>query len=136
MKLRWAFQAIGGSIWDAGATTLRTATLALVHSAAKYCSPVWCRIAHTWFSNEPINGTLHIVTGCLCPKPIDNLFALAGILPTKLRRKQAMLSLAHQAQGPEHILYERIFSPLYEGHQKLKPRHPFVPAALECKPLF
>jgi len=29
----------------AGATTLRIATLALVHSTAEYCAPVWCRCA-------------------------------------------------------------------------------------------
>ena len=33
---------LAGSGWGAGATTLRTATLALVHSTAEYCAPVWC----------------------------------------------------------------------------------------------
>ena len=32
-----------GSCWGAGATTLRIATLVLVHSTAKYCAPVWLR---------------------------------------------------------------------------------------------
>ena len=36
-----------GSGWCAGAKTLRIATLSLVYSAAKYCTPVWCRSAHT-----------------------------------------------------------------------------------------
>jgi len=31
---------IAGSDWAAGATTLRTATLVLVHSTADYCAPV------------------------------------------------------------------------------------------------
>ena len=35
--------------------------------------------------------------------PYINLFVLAGILPTELRRKQAMLSLARRAQESEHI---------------------------------
>ena len=38
---------LAGSGWGAGATTLRTATLDLVHSTAEYCTPVWCRSAHT-----------------------------------------------------------------------------------------
>jgi len=38
---------LAGSGWGAGATTLRTATLALVHSTAEYCAPVWCRSAHS-----------------------------------------------------------------------------------------
>ena len=32
-----------GSGWDAGAKTLRIATLSLVYSTAEYCAPVWCR---------------------------------------------------------------------------------------------
>ena len=31
---------LAGSGWGAGSTTLRTATLALVHSTAEYCTPV------------------------------------------------------------------------------------------------
>jgi len=41
--LRW----LAGSSWGTGATTLRTATLALVHSTAEYYASVWCRSAHT-----------------------------------------------------------------------------------------
>ena len=32
---------LAGSGWGAGTTTLRTATLALVHSTVEYCAPVW-----------------------------------------------------------------------------------------------
>ena len=35
---------LAGSRWGTGATTLRTATLALVYSNAEYCAPVWCQI--------------------------------------------------------------------------------------------
>ena len=38
---------LAGSGWGAGATTLRTATLALVHSTAYYCALLWCSSAHT-----------------------------------------------------------------------------------------
>ena len=62
------------------ATTLGTATLALVHSAADYCSPVWCHSAHTHLINKPINDALCIVTKCLRPTPTNNLFVLPGIL--------------------------------------------------------
>ena len=44
-----------GSGLGAGATTLRTATLALVHSTAEYCAPVWCRSAHTRLIDPTIN---------------------------------------------------------------------------------
>ena len=106
---------MAGSSRGADVTIMRTATLALVHTAAEYCSPVWCHSAHTRLINKPINDALRIVTGCLRPTPIDNLFVLAGILPTKLRRKQAMLSLARRAQGSEHILNKRLLYPPYRG---------------------
>ena len=122
---------LAGSSWGAGAMTLRTATLALVHSAAEYCAPVWSRSAHTRLIDKPINDALRIVTGCLRPTPTDNLYVLAGIQPSELRRKQAVLSLACRAQEPEHLLHNRLSSLPYGGHRQLKSRHPFVPAALE-----
>jgi len=64
---------LAGSGWGAGATTMRTATLVLVHSTAEYCAPVWCRSAHTRFIDPTINDALRIVTGCLRPTPADNL---------------------------------------------------------------
>ena len=111
--------------------TLRTATMALVYSAAEYCAPAWCRSAHTRLIDKPIKDALRIVTGCLRPTPTDNLYVLAGIQPSELRRKKAVLSLACRAQEPEHLLYDRLSSPAYAGHRQLKSRHPFVPAALE-----
>ena len=86
----------------------------LVQFAAKYCSNVWCCSAHTCLINKPINDALHIVTVCLHSTPIDNLFVLAGILPTELCSKQTILSLACQAKRPKHILNKRLLSPLIE----------------------
>jgi len=60
-----------GSGWGAGATTLRIATLALVHSTAEYCPPVWCCSAHTCLIDPAINDALRIVTGCLRSTPAD-----------------------------------------------------------------
>ena len=60
---------LGGSGWGAGATTLRIATLALMHSTAEYCAPVWCCSAHTRLIDPAINDALRIVTGCLRPTP-------------------------------------------------------------------
>ena len=68
-----------GSSWGAGARTLRLATLALIHSAAEYCAPVWSRSAHTRLIDKPINNALRLMTGCLRPTPTDKLFVLSGI---------------------------------------------------------
>ena len=52
--LRW----LAASGWGAGAITLQTATLTLVHSTAEYCAPVWCRSALTRLINPAINDAL------------------------------------------------------------------------------
>jgi len=57
--LRW----LAGSGWGAGATTVCTVTLALVHSTAEYCAAVWCRNAHTHLIDPAINDALRIMTG-------------------------------------------------------------------------
>jgi len=67
------FRQPDGSSWGGGAKMLRIATLALVHSTAEYCAPVWCRSAHTRLINPAINDALRIVTGCLRPTPADNV---------------------------------------------------------------
>ena len=58
---------LAGSSWGAGATTLRTATLAQVHSTTECCAPACCRSAHTFLSGLAINDALLIVTGWLRP---------------------------------------------------------------------
>ena len=95
-----------GSGWDAGAKTLRIATLSLVHSTAEYCVPVWCRSAHTCLIDSVLNNALHMVTGCLRPTPTDHLPVLSGIQPAELRRMGATLSLAYRGSlDPDHILH-------------------------------
>jgi len=120
---------LAGSGWGAGATTLRTATLALVHSTAEYCAPVWCRSAHIRLIDPTINDALRIVTGCLRPTPADNLPILAGIQPAELRRSGATLSLGRRAMEPGHLLHSALTRPSSAVARRLKSRHPFVPAA-------
>ena len=59
------------------------------------------------------------------------LCIFAGIQPTELHRRKAVLCLACRAEEPEHLRYERLLSPLHEQLRQLKSRHPFVPASLE-----
>ena len=84
---------------------MRIATLALEHSTAEYCAPVWCRSAHTRLIDPAINDALRIVTGCLHPTPADTLPILAGIQPAELHRNGATLSLARHAMEPGHRLH-------------------------------
>ena len=114
--------------WEANAAVLQTAALALVYFTAKYCAPVWCRSVHTHIIDMAINDTLRVVTGCLCPTPLDNLPIFAGIQPAELLQRQAMLSLSYRALVPGHLLYHKLADPAKQP-QQLKSRHPFVPAA-------
>ena len=123
--LRW----LAGSGWGAGATTLRTATLPLVHSTAEHCVPVWCRSTHTRLIYPTINDVLRIVTGCLRPTSADNLPILAGIQPAELRRNGATLSLARRAMEPGHLLHSALTRPPSANARRLQSGHPFVPAA-------
>jgi len=120
---------LAGSRWGAGATTFRTASLALVHSTAEYCAPVWCRSAHTCLIDPTINDALRIVTGCLRPTPTDNLPILAGIQPAELRRRGATLSLGRRAMEPGNLLHSALTHPSGAAALRLKSRHPFLPAA-------
>ena len=119
-----------GSGWGAGAKTLRIATLSLVYSAAEYCAPVWCCSAHTRLIDSVLNDTLHIVTGCLRPTPMDHLPVLSGIQPAELRRLGATLSLAYRGSlDPDHILHGLLSGSSDTGQVRLRSRCPFVPGA-------
>ena len=121
------FKRLAGSSWGASATTSRTATLALVHSTAEYCAPVWCHSAHTRIIDKSINDAMRIVTGCLCPTPTNNLVILAGIQPIELRRQETTLPLACRAQEPEQLVQKKDYVLISFGHlRQLKSRHPFV----------
>ena len=115
----------------AGAKTLRIATLSLVYSTAEYCTPVWCRSAHTRPIDNVLNDALRIVTGCLRPTPTNHLPVLSGIQPADLRRMGATLSLAYRGSlDPDIILYGLLSGSPDTRQVRLRSRRPFVPAAL------
>jgi len=94
-------------------------------------APVWHRSKHTRLVDKPIHESLRLVTGCLRPTPIDNLFVLAAITSTELRRKGASLSLARRSMDPEHRFCDQLLITPTTQQRELNTRHPFVPAALE-----
>ena len=119
-----------GSGWDAGAKTLRIATLSLVYSTAEYCAPVWCCSAHTRLIESVLNDALRIVTGCLRPTPMDHLPVLSGIQPAELRRMEATLSLAHRGSlDSDHILHGLLSGSSDTRQVRLRSTRPFVPGA-------
>ena len=101
-----------------------------LYSTAEYCSPVWCRSAHTGLIDGVLNDALCIVTGCLRPTPTDHLPILLGIQPAELRRLVAILSLAHRGSlDPDHISYGCLRGSSDARRERLRSRRLFVPAA-------
>jgi len=119
---------LADSGWAAGATTLRTATLTLVHSIAEYCALVSCRSDHTRLIDPAINALL-FVSEYLRSTPADNLLTLVGIQPAELRHKGATLSLERRAMEPGHLFHSALTCPPSANARHLKSRHPFVPSA-------
>jgi len=108
----------GGLLPRAGATTLRTATLALVHLTAEYCqcAPAWCCSVHTSIIDFAINNALWTAIGCLRPTLADNLSILAGIQPAELRHRGATLSLARPEMESGHLLHWTLTRPPVAMH--------------------
>ena len=119
-----------GSVWSAGAKTLRIATLSLVYSTADYCAPAWCRSTHTRLIDNVLNDILSIVTGCLRLTPTDHLPILSGIQPAEFRRLGATFPLAYRGSlDPDFILHIPLCGYSDTRQARLRSRLPFVPAA-------
>ena len=122
---------LAGSGWGAGATTLRIATLALVHSTAEEATALLPGAV----ARKPASLILSSTTPCqfwlgACVlHQRTTLFILAGIQPDELRRNGATLSLARLAMEPGHLLHSALTRPASANARHLKSRHPFVLAA-------
>jgi len=77
------------SRWGARPDVLRTTALALSFSAAEYGCAVWGRSSHTKKVDTALNHTCRIITGCLRPTKVENLYAACGIAPPEIRREVA-----------------------------------------------
>ena len=85
---------------------------------------------YTRLIDSVLNDALRIVTGCLRPTPTDNLPVLSGIQPPELRRQGATLFLTNRSfLDPGHSLHGQLTEPQAASKERLKSRHPFVPAA-------
>jgi len=87
---------LAGSTWDASANTLRSSALALCHSAAEYCAPVWSRFAHTSRVDVQLNSAMRLISGTLRSTPLPWLPVLSNIEPPALQRKVATDNLVEK----------------------------------------
>lgn len=81
-----------GTSWGASAGCLRTTTLALLYSCAKYCSSSWLNSAHAYKVDVELNKSMRTITGTVSSTPVEWLPALSGILPPSIRRKNNLLT--------------------------------------------
>ena len=78
---------LSNSKWGAANTsTIRTTALALCYSVDEYAAPVWARSSHAQKLNRELNSACRAVTGCLEPTNVEDLYLLAGIAPSDIRR--------------------------------------------------
>ena len=97
---------LSNSKWGANSSTIRTTALALCYSVAEYAAPVWARSSHTQKLNPELNSACRVVTGCLKPTNVEDLYLLAGIAPPDIRRDVcARVEKTKQETNESHSLY-------------------------------
>ena len=77
---------LANSRWGTNARTIRTTAFAFCYSTAEYAAPVWERSAYAHLLNPELNQACRAITGCLKPTNVENLYLIAGIDPTEIRR--------------------------------------------------
>lgn len=108
--------------WGAHPHTLRTSALALTYSCAEYAAAVWERSANAKHLDPLLNETCRIITGCLKPTPVNQLYLLSGIAPPKVRRSTAsMVERSKQLNDPRHPMFGQ-----EPARSRLKSRHSFL----------
>lgn len=78
---------LAATTWGCKADALRTSTLALVHSVAEYCAPVWAGSHHTELVDVEINSALRTISGTVRPTNTEWLPVISNIFPSDLRRE-------------------------------------------------
>ena len=55
-------------------------------SVVEYCCPVWARSTHRELVDTTLDETCRLITGCIRPTAIPDLYVLSGIAPPEIRR--------------------------------------------------
>ena len=82
---------LAGTSWGSKGATLSTASLALVYSAAEYCSPTWSQSSNVKKIDTILNVTMRIITGTLQPTPLPWLPVPSNITPPSICRQNHAL---------------------------------------------
>ena len=106
------------------ASTLRTATLALCFSVAKYCAPIWCRSTRTKLVDSHISSAMRMISGSVMSTPVQWLPVLSNIAPAYLLRNSASVKILDKIRL--HLnLPVQVFKDIYEPPEfRLPSRRP------------
>ena len=117
-------QKLAGTKWGASAHTLRTSALAIVYSAAEYCSPAWEGSTHTKRVDTALNQAMRVISGTVKSTPTVNLPVLSGIAPPEIRRRTNTAKMMWRAQkDPTSLLHGIVATE--PAVPRLKSRSPF-----------
>ena len=116
---------LAGTTWGAHFDVLQTSTTALAFAPAEYCSPVWCRSAHTHRLDSALNNGLRLVSGCIWSTPTFMLPVVSGIMPPDIRRNKQCLALSRRAEAYDQHALHNIVTASTQGRKRLQSRHPF-----------
>ena len=104
------------------ARTIRTTALALCYSTAEYAAPVWERSAYAHLLNPELNQACRAITGCQRSTNVENLYLLAGIAPSEIRRSVcARVERTKQVERETHSLFGHT-----PARRRLKSRRSFL----------
>ena len=117
---------LAGTKWGAHFDVLQTSTTALAFAPAEYCSPVWCRSAHTHRLDAALNNGLRLV--CIRSTPTFMLPVVSGIMPPDIRRNKQCLALSRRAEADDQHALHNIVIASTPVRKRLQSRHPFLRA--------
>ena len=100
---------LSNSKWGCNTNTIRTTPLALSYSAAKYACPVWDRSPHASKRDHELIDACRLITGCLRPTNVEELYLHAGIAPPDIRRDVcARMEKKKQETNSAHSLHGQV----------------------------
>ena len=91
-----------GTNWGVCPHTMRTTAITLWLSMAEYCCPVWARSTHRKLIDITLNETCRLITECIRPTAIPDLYVLSGIAPPEIRRR-----VHSQNERSKQLTYQR-----------------------------
>lgn len=116
---------LAATTWGCKADTLRTSTLALVHSAAEYCAPVWAGSHHTDLVDVEVNSALRNISGTVRPTNTKWLPVICNIFPSDLRRELIIRKEHDKISNMQHLPITQDLEAIHSDI-RLSSRRPFA----------